>query len=142
MKSFLKLEVVWKDDDMFELEITASDGQFSGTTEVYDGNGHLRKFADSLVGFPTTSDSILFYEAGEKDSYSYFSMKFYTIDNVGHCGVQVTLESNVATEYRTEEKAKLTLEILTDPGLLHSFIKSLLTLATKEEGQATLEGLK
>lgn len=126
---------------MFELEITASNGQFFGTTKVYDGNDFLYKFADSLVGFPKTTDSTLFYEAGEKDSYSYFSMRFYSIDNNGHLGVQVKLESNVSTKYRKEEKDKLTLEILTEPCLLDNFVKSLLTLAKEEEGDATLQGL-
>jgi len=52
LKSFLKLEVVWKDDDMFELEVTASNGQFSGTTKVYDGNDFLYNFTNSLIEFP------------------------------------------------------------------------------------------
>ena len=125
---------------MFELEITASNGQFSGTTKVYDGNNLLYKFAESLVGFPKTTDSNLLYEVGEKDSYSYFSMRLYPIDNIGHLGVQVTLESNVATKYRQEEKDKLTLEILTEPTLLDNFIRSLLALAKNEQRQAILQG--
>jgi hypothetical protein len=68
-------------------------------------------------------------------------MRFYPIDNIGHSGVQVTLESNVATKYRQEEKDKLTLEILTEPSLLDNFVKSLLTLAKNEEGQAILQGV-
>jgi hypothetical protein len=142
MRSFLKLEVVWKDDDMFELKVVASNDQFSGTTTVYEQRDLLHKFADSLVGFPKTiSDSILFYEAGQKDSYAYFSMRFYMIAEVGNLGVQVTLERNVATKYRIEEKDKLTMEILTKPGLIDSFARSLLTLAKNEEGQAILEGI-
>ncbi len=63
------------------------------------------------------------------------------IDDAGHLGVQVTLESNVPTAYRIEEKDKLTLEILTEPGLLDRFVKSLLTLVENEDGQAILEGI-
>jgi hypothetical protein len=142
MKSFLKLEVVWKDNEMFQLGITASNGQFSGTTKVYEQRHPLYKFAYSLVGFPKTkNDSILFYEAGQKDGCEYFSMRFYTIDDMGHLGVQVTLERDVPTMYRIEEKDKLTLEILTEPGLLDRFVRSLLTLAANEKGQAILEGI-
>jgi hypothetical protein len=142
MKSFLKLEVVWKDDEMFQLEITASNGHFSGTTKVYEQRHPLYEFAHSLVGYPKTKhDSILCYEAGQKDCYAYFSMRFYMIDDAGHLGVQVTLESNVPTAYRIEEKDKLTLEILTEPGLLDRFVKSLLTLVENEDGQAILEGI-
>ena len=141
LKSFLKLRIIWKDDDMFELEVTASNGRFLGTTEVYDQSKPLYDFANSLLGFPRTSDSVLLHETGEKDSYAYFAMRFYTIDNVGHLGVQVTLESNVPTKYRTEEKDKMTLEIQTEPSLLDNFIKSLLTLARDEKGEAILEGV-
>jgi hypothetical protein len=141
LKSFLKLKVIWKDDDMFELQVTASNGRFIGTTEVYDQSRPLYDFANSLIGFPRTSDSVFLHEAGEKDSYAYFAMKFYTIDNVGHLGVQVTLESNVSTKRRTEEKDKLSLEILTEPSLLDNFVKSLLILAKDEEGEAILEGV-
>jgi hypothetical protein len=126
---------------MFELEVTASNGRFLGTTEVYDQSKPLYDFANSLIGFPRTSDSVFLHEAGKKDGYAYFAMKFYTIDNVGHLGVQVTLEGNVRTKNRTEEKDKLTLEILTEPSLLDNFIKPLLTLAREEKGEATLEGM-
>ncbi len=34
-KSFLELNVIWKDDDMFELRATASNCTFQGITEVY-----------------------------------------------------------------------------------------------------------
>ena len=126
---------------MFELQVTASNGRFLGTTEVYDQSKPLYDFANLLLDFPRTSDSVFVHETGEKDSYAYFAMKFYAIDNVGHIGVQVTLESNVPTEYRTEEKDKLTLEILTEPSLLDNFVKSLLTLAKDEKGEAILEGV-
>ena len=33
---FLKLKVIWKDDDMFELQVTANNGRYSGKTEVYE----------------------------------------------------------------------------------------------------------
>ncbi|MES1181469.1 MAG: hypothetical protein ABUL44_01610, partial [Flavobacterium sp.] len=93
------------------------------------------------VGFPKTNDSVFLHEAGEKDSYAYFAMKFYTINTVGHLGVLVMLEINNASNSRSEEKDKLTLEIRTEPGLLDNFVKSLTALAINEEGEAILEGI-
>ena len=138
-KSFLELIVVWKDDDMFELKVTASNGRYSGTTEVYDTSDTLAKFATSLKGYPT-DNTILFHEAGEKNNYAYFSMRFYCIDNAGHVGVQINLEDNVATEYRGEEKNKLTLEILVEPNAIDNFQKELVSLAVKQDGIAILYG--
>ena len=77
-QSFLELKVIWKDDDMFELRIKTSNGRYSGMTEVYDTSETLTDFAKALMGFPTDRKT-LFYEIGEKDSYSYFSIRFYCI---------------------------------------------------------------
>jgi hypothetical protein len=140
-KSFLKLRIIWKDDEMFELEVTASNGRFSGATEVYDQSIPLNNFATSLEGFPKTTDSVLVHDAGIKDGYSYFAMKFYTIDTVEHLGVLISLESNVSTNYRSNEKDKMTLEIFTEPNYIDNFVRQLKTLAKNEEGEAILEGL-
>lgn len=138
-KSFLELEIIWKDDDMFELRVTASNVDFFGRTEVYDQSESLSKFASTLKGFPNDNNT-LFYEAGQKDSYAYFSMKYYLIDNGGHIGVELNLESNVATEYRQEEKNKVKLEIIVEPSAIDNFQRELYSLAVKEEGSAILYG--
>jgi hypothetical protein len=140
-KEFLKLKVIWTDDDMLELQVTAFNGHFLGTTEVYDTDERLSQFADSLIGFPKTTDSTLTHEAGERDSYSFFSMKFYTIDSAGHLGVQVSIESNVPTKFRPEEKDKLTMELKTEPSCVDTFIKSLVTLVKNRDGEAILNGV-
>ena len=139
-KSFLELQIVWKDDDIFELKVLASNGRYTGTTEVYDTSDSLANFAKSLVGFPTADTKTLIHEAGQKDSYSYFSMTFYCIDNSGHIGVKIELEENVATNYREEEKDKIKLEIIVVPSGIDKFQKQLLELATTQKGIATLFG--
>ena len=35
-EKYLSLEVIWKDEDMFELKVAVNNGRFAGTTEVYD----------------------------------------------------------------------------------------------------------
>lgn len=136
-KSFLELKVIWKDEHMFELRVIASNGRYFGTTEVYDTSDSLSDFAKSLLDYPM-NEKPLMYEAGEKDSYAYFAMKFYCVNNSGHIGVLINLEENVQTEYRHEEKHKLKLEIIVEPNAIDNFQKELLQLAVKEEGVATL----
>jgi hypothetical protein len=139
LKSYLKLKVIWKDDDMFELRIHASNGRFTGTTEVYETGESLMLFANSLLSYPKDNKR-LFHEAGKRSSYSYFSMEFYCIDYAGHVGVEVTLEANVSTQYRQEEKDKIKLEIFVEPSAIDTFQKQLFTLAENEEGTAILYG--
>ncbi|HUX61094.1 MAG TPA: hypothetical protein VMV32_07270 [Ignavibacteriaceae bacterium] len=138
-RQYLDLKIIWKDDDMFEIKVSASNGRFSGITEVYDTPDSLLSFAKSLKGFPI-GNKIIFYEAGKKDGYAYFSMRFYAIDNFGHVGIQICLEENVSTEFRAEEKDKISLELLVEPSAIDSFQNELIHLAEKQEGNATIYG--
>jgi hypothetical protein len=138
-KSYLELELIWKDDEMFELRVTASNGRYFGITEVYETSESLDHFAELLFGFPK-NNLTLFHEMGIKNSYAYFSMKYYCIDNAGHLGIEINLEENVSTEYRNEEKDKLKLEIIVEPSAIDNFQIELKQLARKQEGKATLFG--
>jgi hypothetical protein len=68
-------------------------------------------------------------------------MKLYCIDSSGKVGGHIDLESNVATKFRSEEKDKLSLEIIVEPVAIDTFQKELLHLAVNEEGIATLMGI-
>jgi hypothetical protein len=138
---FLKLEVIWKDDDMFELQISVNNGRYSGRTEVYETKDSLLPFAISLKGYPNSLES-LFHSCGEKDSYAYFEMKFYQIGSAGIVGVGISIEENVTTEYREEEKDKLKLELIVEPNAIDKFQKELVNLAQTEQGIAELIAIK
>ncbi len=138
-KSFLELKSIWKDEHMFELKVTVSNNIFSGETEVYDKYECISDFAKNLDGYPK-DNKILFYEAGVKESFSYFSMRYYPIDNFGHIVVEINIESTVSTVYRPEGKAKLKLEIVVEPSAIDSFQKELFNLAKNEDGTAILFG--
>ena len=138
-KSYLELEVIWKDDGMIELKITAANGRFLGTTEVYDTPDSLTDFAKSLTGFPADNNPLL-HEAGQKNSYAFFSMYFYRIGNAGQVGVQIILEENVPPEYKPKGKDKITLEILVEPNAIDNFQKELFLLAKNHDGTAILYG--
>lgn len=137
---YLSLEVIWKDEDMFELKVVVDNGRYSGTTEVYDQRKPLYEFALKLNGFPNGED-ILVHSAGEIDSYAYFEMAFYPIDSTGKVGVLVTMEENVPTEYRENEKDKLKMELIVEPASIDIFQKELQILAANEDGKAQLIGI-
>jgi len=136
----LKFEVIWKDEDMFELQISVSNGRYSGTTEVYEVSESLLKFADELSEFPFGKDKIT-HSCGEKDSYAYFEIEFYKIGPTGRCGALITMEENVSTEYRKEEKDKLSMELIIELNAIDIFCRELKVLAQKEDGIAELKGI-
>ena len=118
--SFLELEITWKDEHMLELKVTATNGRYFGTTEVYDTSEALIAFAKSLHRYSNISNA-LFYEAGKKDGHAYFAMLFYPLNSAGYIGLLVNLEENVPTEYRENEKDKLKLEIVVEPSAIDNF---------------------
>ena len=136
---FLSVEVVWKDEHMLEVEVTASNAFFRGTTRVYDTSESLIGLANQLVAFPIEKDS-LFYQIGEKDSYAYCSFRFYPISDYGLVGIHIQLEENVSTVYREEEKSKLSLELLLESQSIDIFSKQLQSVASRQSGKAILEG--
>lgn len=135
---FLKLEVIWKDDDLFELQISVSNGRYSGKIEIYETKDSLHPFAESLKGFPNGKD-MLMHACGEKDSDVYFEMKFYQIGNNGIIRVQISLEEKASTEYR---KDKLILELIVEPNAIDLFQRELIFLAENEHGKAELFGIR
>ena len=138
--SFLCFEVIWKDEHMIELEITASNVLFYGVTQVYEQFEDLITLSEQLSNFSLLSTP-LFYECGERDSYSYFSVRFCPVVTSGTIGVQINMEQNIkATEYRQEEKSKLSLEILVEPAAIDEFCLFLKTMAEKQHGKAELRG--
>lgn len=139
LKSYLKLEIIWKDDDMFGLKINASNNLYSGTTEVYDTSESLYEFAQTLIEFPKYEKQLI-YELGKQDGYAFCSIRFYCIDGFGHIGVEIILEENTSTDYRKELKSKAKFEIIVEPGAIDNFQKSLSTIAKRQEGFAILYG--
>ena len=134
--SLLKFEIVWKDENMFELKIIASNGRYSGTAQVYATSNSLIKFALSLAGYPIAWGNTLFYEL--KGSFSFFSMSLYCIDSSGHIGVKVTLEEDIHNSNQQQNKNQVKLEITTVPGAIDNFQKELVHLAVTQDGIATL----
>ena len=137
---YLKLEVIWKDDDMFELQVSANNGRYFGMTEVYEQSESLLNFVKKLNSFPFAKDRIS-HSCGEKDNYAYFEMEFYKIGLTGKCGLKIKMEENVATEYRKEEKDKVSMELIIEPNSIDIFCQELKNLAEKEEGIAEIKAV-
>ena len=53
---YLKLEVIWKDEDMFELKVSANNGRYSGITEVYEVSDSLKTYITDK-GFTTDTNT-------------------------------------------------------------------------------------
>ncbi len=80
------------------IEITASNGNFTASTDIYCNVEDLRVIGESLISFPQKIGDIYVYEYGSEDPterwYRYFSLKAYTIDQSGHSALQIKINKN------------------------------------------------
>lgn len=135
----LTMQIIWKDEDMIELKVSAANDLFSGATDVYSTQKELIDFAKKLVNFPTAND-VLEYKAGIIEDYAYCNLRFYCIDNAGHIGISITLMEENYTGFGmyTEDQVKLNLVVV--PSDIDYFQKLLYRMAVAQEGTVTLKG--
>jgi hypothetical protein len=138
LKSYLELKIAWKDEHCIALNISASNTNFMGSTKVYDSPTELLKFASNKLVFPN-ENKIVFYELGNKDN-SYFSMHFYQMNENGHVSVRIYIHQNNMINHNHRINEKVEMEIMVELSGIDRFQQELITMATKQEGIATLFG--
>jgi hypothetical protein len=133
-ENFLNLEVVWKDEHILELEVTASNNGYSGVARGYDTGESLGILAKQLEGFPKNGQSI-FYKIIESFPLGYLSISFCPIIPSGLVGVKVYLEKEGSIDC---QNSNISLELLVEPSSIDIFQKYLATLAASQQGIAKL----
>jgi hypothetical protein len=91
-----QLDVIWNDEDVLELRVSAWNGAFGGVAQVWVGIGQLEKIATQLSGFPKDSSDareIVLGAFGPGTAGGAASMKFYCADRAGHAFVESKIES-------------------------------------------------
>jgi len=48
----LQFEVIWQDEDLFDVRVSVWNGAFGGVAEIYVAIGGLEEVAKKLSGFP------------------------------------------------------------------------------------------
>jgi hypothetical protein len=134
----LRMEVIWADEQMIELQVYASNQRHRGTIEIYTIGESLMKFADSLEGFPKDSNETVVYDEGKRDSYAFLSLTFYCVGSLGHAAVQVCMEEDASSQ-SAEGKAKTQFALNCEPAAIERFRNQLTRMAHTESGSATLE---
>lgn len=81
-----------------QLEVAASNGAFSGFTDIYCGVKELGEIGRALRGFPKKIGDEYRYQYGSEDPsdrcYRYFVLRAYTVGPSGHCALQVIMNTN------------------------------------------------
>ena len=81
-----------------QLEFVATNGIFSGGTDIYCNVEDLEKIGKALQNFPKNSDDEFLFEYGsdkpEERFYRHFWFKAYVINSLGHCAIQFNINKN------------------------------------------------
>jgi hypothetical protein len=89
MEIGLQLEVIYQDNDLVEVRVSAWNSLFGGSSDVYLNKGELRELAGKLRGFPNSPS------AGGR-----VLINFHCTDGSGHAHVEAKIESNDAAGSR------------------------------------------
>jgi hypothetical protein len=135
----LRIAVTDPDPDYLGLEISASNGRFSGATFIYAGLDELMKFAKALSGFPSGRKDERTYAFGTKDKNfagGYCSLKFYCQDSSGHAAVDIELEDD--DKHRSAAVARFSFFPIV-AGDVDRFVGELRSVQKTRSGEAKIE---
>jgi hypothetical protein len=105
METGLRFEVRWSDQDVLEVRVTAWNGAFGGSADVYVGIGDLAEAAAKLEGFPrqhSDSRDLELGAFGPKFAGGAVRICFSCKGAVGHSFIEAKIEA----DYLNAEKAQ------------------------------------
>jgi hypothetical protein len=126
----LAVEVVWFDNDMLELSLSACSAKFSGETSFYAALDEPAKFAEQIERFPRamddTMDDTREYELGGDGLHGYGGAKVHPSckDSSGHLLVQMTVYEASDDQSRGATQSA-TVELGSVPAAIDSFVDEL-----------------
>jgi hypothetical protein len=124
--SALSVEVVWFDEHMLELALSARSAKFAGQTTFYAALDELERFAEHIERFPARADDSREYVfgGGTVSGYGGAKVRLTCKDGAGHLIVQATIyRTSDGGPVRVAESA--TLEFASVPSAVDSFVESL-----------------
>jgi hypothetical protein len=132
--------VIWQDEDLFDIRVSAWNGAFGGVAELYVAIGGIEELANKLAGFPrnpTDVREIVLGMFGREFAGGAVRMRFYCSDKAGHAYVESKIESG------TESAGVVQYAIISMPieaAAIDSFVIDLRRLERERSGTAILQG--
>jgi hypothetical protein len=136
-----QFEIIYKDVHLLQIRISAWNGSFGGTADVYVGLDQLQETATKLQRFPLDPSDVrevTFGGFGPKSAGGGVTMRFYSADRAGHTYVDSKIESGYASAGKAQS---VTMTVPIEPAALDSFVKELSQLGADQAGQAYLRGV-
>jgi hypothetical protein len=144
VSSGLKLKYLWHDLDVLEVEVSASNGSFSGASRTYVGINYLAEAAETLEGFPQNGSDVRelqFGASGREFAGGSAHMRFFCKKPACHAVLELRIESedesNTGSDWNLpEQTAHLFGEI--EASAVDEFVVELRRLEENKSGVALL----
>jgi hypothetical protein len=133
MKKGVELRVIWNDNDMIELEVSGSNGLFSGKTLTYDDPDAPGSAAKLLEGFPANREDVREIQFGftlPPAQQGACCLGFRCRDAACHLLVEVEIKSDIGDI----AGQSVTFFLPVEAAAIDNFVEQLRTLQTEPYG--------
>lgn len=138
----IKFELIWYDNDLLNLRVSAWNGGFGGVAEIYEAIGDLQTAAANLRGFPNNPGDqreIVFGNLDRKFAAGGVKLRFHCVDGAGHAYVEATMDANYETGGTIQT---VVLAMPVEAAAIDEFVHELQKLESDHSGTAYLKGLQ
>jgi hypothetical protein len=142
MKSGIKFENIWHDEDMYELRISSSDGISTFVHDVYVGYGTFDETISGLDIFKNQIHGGIYDLEFGSFGPEYASGAFHArlqFQDKGKIYISIKSQSEFEDFGKKNIASEATLYLVTEPSMLDNFIVSLKTLNNGNADSANLE---
>jgi|SRR5579859_1898981 len=136
----ISVEILWSDEDLFDVKVVAWNGSFGGAASLYMDIGGFDKLAAAISGFPKDNKDvreIVLGAFGREYAGGAASFKLFCIDGAGHAYIESKIESGVESA-GVFQTATLTMPI--EAAAIDRFVVELRMLGRDKQGSALLTG--
>ena len=129
------LSSVWEDEDMYEVEIRASNGRFTGKARCYTTREQITELARCVDGFPKSTLHKFHFSTHSGDNFSYFDLNFRCVDGRGGVVVRVKVADIVRFSNAPGTNDIVEFDLGLEPAAIDNFAKDLFALAEAKIGE-------
>ncbi len=129
------LSLVWEDDDLFEVEICASNGRFAGRARCYTTREQITELARGVNGFPKSTSDAFHFTTHSGDNFSYFGFNLRCVDGRGGVVVRVKVADIVRFSNSPGTDDIVEFDLGVEPASIDNFANELVALAKATIGE-------
>ncbi|MDP3794782.1 MAG: hypothetical protein Q8R13_02525 [bacterium] len=136
------LTPVWEDEDLFEVEVCATDGRFAGIARCYTTREQIAELARTVDRFPKSTSDLLRFSTDTGGKFSSFDLHFRCIDGRGGVVVRVKVAERVHYSNAPGIDNVVEFDLGVEPASIDNFSSQLAAMAQAKIGEkrAVLHG--